>query len=269
MQRCKAIHKPTPQCTSAPALAPTLHCTDRQVRGGDGDAPISAPRPVNRAGGGDDGALAHAAAMARYNVPGVCRDMRVSLCCCLRKLPKEGASLVNSAQRNPCLGLPTACYSRHVLDSAHAYIRAYAPDIHGAAFVLELMLYLHANKSCCPRSFELHPTPDPRHHPWFYGKSAVFRRAAGFAGLSGIGHGAMGGPPQYGQPSLAGLTSSGVNPFEGLAAQPFMGPGGHAGGDGVADGAGVSARPLSRRLACEVEELRWQLEWRYRHTIRV
>jgi hypothetical protein len=55
----------------------------------------------------------------------------------------------------------------------------------------------------------------------------------------------MGAPPQYGQPSLAGLTSSGVNPFEGLAAQPFMGPGGHAGGDGVADGAGsLSLAPV-------------------------
>ena len=58
--------------------------------------------------------------------------------------------------------------------------------------------------------------------------------------MGGMGHGVIGGPPQYGQPSLASLTSSGVNPFEGLAAQPFMGPGGHAGGDGAADGAGIS-----------------------------
>ena len=45
-----------------------------QVRGGDSDAPISAPRPGNRAAA-DDSALAHAAAMARYNMPG---DRRVS-----------------------------------------------------------------------------------------------------------------------------------------------------------------------------------------------
>ena len=49
---------------------PRMDLRCKQVRGGDGDAPISAPRPVNRAGGGDDSALAHAAAMARYNVPG-------------------------------------------------------------------------------------------------------------------------------------------------------------------------------------------------------
>ncbi len=60
---------------------------------------------------------------------------------------------------------------------------------------------------------------------------------AGFAGLTGIGHGGMGGPPPYGQAPLAGLSPGSVNPFEGLAAQPFMGPGGHAGGDGAPDSA--------------------------------
>lgn len=46
-----------------------------------------------------------------------------------------------------------------------------------------------------------------------------------------------GGPPPYGQAPLAGIASNSVNPFEGVAAQPFMGPGGHAGGDAAADGA--------------------------------
>ena len=60
---------------------------------------------------------------------------------------------------------------------------------------------------------------------------------AGFASLTNFGHGGMGAPPQYGQGALAGMPTNSVNPFEGVAGQPFMGPGGHAGGDGAADGA--------------------------------
>ena len=58
----------------------------------------------------------------------------------------------------------------------------------------------------------------------------------------------MGGPPPYGQAPLAGLSPDSVNPFEGLAAQPFMGAGGHAGGDGAPDGALPScSTPLVHR----------------------